>query len=146
MSPSHVPLNFEVHLPLKYHGHSADQKTSFPCGTHHLFQLIKKHPYLMEPSTFFSRPENILILWNPTPFSADQKTSLSYGTQHFFSWLENFLMLWNSTTFPADQKTSLSYGTEHLFSWSENFLSYGTQHLFQLIRKLPYLTEPNTFI
>jgi len=33
MSPSHVPLNCEVHLPLKYYGHLADQKTFFSCET-----------------------------------------------------------------------------------------------------------------
>jgi len=31
----------------------------------------------MKPNTFFSWTENFLILWNPTPFSADQKASLS---------------------------------------------------------------------
>ena len=33
------------HLYLKVHSYEAEQKTSFSCGTRHLFQLIRKLPF-----------------------------------------------------------------------------------------------------
>ena len=132
------------HLYLKVHSYAADQKTSFSCGTQHLFQLIRKLPYIMEPNNFSSWSENFLILWNPALFRLIRKLSSLVEPKTFFSWSENFLMLWNLTPFQLIRKLSYLMAPNTFLTssqwrgWSENFLLLWNPTLLSADQKTPF--------